>query len=85
MTRDFYSACTIHHMNHMEQQRQRPSNYAGYLAQQEKAHFINEFGLEVIAEWVLFKHLEMFCRENGFAKWKREKQKKLRIMLIDEV
>lgn len=50
-----------------------------------KVDFINMWNLSEIAEWVLFKHLVMFCRENGYAEWKRVEMKKIRERTLEEM
>lgn len=58
---------------------------ASWLKQQGMADFINEIDPVEIAEWVMFEHLDMFCRENGYAHWKRQKQRILRERLMEEL
>ncbi len=56
-----------------------------HLKQQSKLDFINECDPHDVAVWVMYCHLEMFCREHGYAYWKRQKNKVLRKRLMEEL
>lgn len=60
-----------------------PEDTVAFFKGQTKFHFINEFSAVVIAEWVLQDHLDLFCKENRYAEWKRAKKRALRKLLLE--
>lgn len=53
------------------------------LDKQEPFDFLNECEPTEVMEWVLYRHLDLYCKENGYASWKREKQKVLKERLLE--
>ena len=58
--------------------------YYDVLKAQSKETFLNE-RYDSIAEWVLFEHLDLFCEENGYEEWKKQKQETLEKSLVEEL
>jgi len=56
------------------------------LIKQSKVDFINECSTERIADWVLNNnHLDLFCKEVGYLRWRKAKRVMLKMKLLEDV
>jgi hypothetical protein len=61
------------------------SSRKDYLLRQSKIDFINEIPTEEVAEWVMYNHLDLFCRETGYEEWRKKKRKEFNETVANDV